>query len=204
MAFASSSAIQARSKGIGSPDGRSFSDYYDRRVLATNVGVRLRPLRLEDESDARDAHRELSAEGFSFLLDWDPGQPWSRYLQRLERLRRGVDVPSDRVPATFLGAYLGTDLVGRVSIRHTLNSYLADVGGHIGYAVRAAYRRRGYATDILQQALVIARDEGVDRALVTCDVENVASAAVIAKLGGRLEDVRADRDGTRKLRYWIG
>ena len=94
--------------------------------------VRLRPLRLEDEDEAREAHRELLAEGFSFLFDWDDEQPWSQYLQRLEQVRQGVDVVPDRVPATFLGAFVGEDLVGRDSIRHTLNSYLADVGGHIG------------------------------------------------------------------------
>jgi predicted acetyltransferase len=165
--------------------------------------VRLRPLRLEDEAEARDAHRELLAEGFSFLLDWDPEQPWSQYLKHLEQLHRGSDVPADRVPATFLGAYVGADLVGRVSIRHMLNSYLTEVGGHIGYGVRAVHRGRGYATEILRQALIIARSEGVDRALVTCDADNAASAAVITKVGGRLEDVRKDRDGTRKFRYWI-
>jgi predicted acetyltransferase len=165
--------------------------------------VRLRPLQLEDEAEACAAHRELSAEGFSFLLDWDPEQPWAQYLKRLEHLRRGGDVPADRVPATFLAAYVGADLIGRVSIRHTLNSYLADVGGHIGYGVRAAHRGCGYATEILRQALIIARTEGVDRALVTCDADNPASAAVITKLGGRLEAVREDRDGTRRLRYWI-
>ena len=166
--------------------------------------VRLRPLRLEDEDEAREAHRELLAEGFSFLLDWDVEQPWSQYLQRLEQVRQGVDVVPDRVPATFLGAFVGEDLVGRVSIRHTLNSYLADVGGHIGYGVRAVHRGRGYATEILRQSLVIAHREGVDRVLVTCDADNAASAAVIRKLGGQFEDVREDPDDGPKLRYWIG
>jgi predicted acetyltransferase len=60
------------------------------------------------------------------------------------------------VPATFLVAEVDRALVGRVSIRHELNAFLADVGGHIGYGVRPRYRGRGFATEILRQALVIA------------------------------------------------
>jgi len=71
------------------------------------------------------------------------------------------------VPATFLLARVGGDLVGRVSIRHELNDFLAEFGGHIGYAVRPQFRRRGHATEILRQALVVARGEGVERVLVT-------------------------------------
>lgn len=39
--------------------------------------------------------------------------------------------------------------------------------------------------------------------LVTCDETNTASASVIERCGGVLEDVRALEDGTAKRRYWI-
>ena len=65
----------------------------------------------------------------------------------------------------------------------------ASQGGHIGYAVRPAHRRRGYATEILRQSLIIARAVGVDRVLVTCDDTNVGSSAVIEACGGVLDDV---------------
>lgn len=48
-----------------------------------------------------------------------------------------------------------------------------------------------------------ARDEGVDPLLVTCDDDNTASASIIERLGGILEDVRQGSDGIAKRRYWI-
>ena len=113
-------------------------------------------------------------------------------------------MPPDRVPAAFLVADVGGVLVGRVSVRFTLTPWLRDFGGHVGYGVRPAHRRRGYASAMLRQALVVARAEGVDPVLVTCDDGNTGSATVIERAGGVLEDVRPDPAGGAKRRYWIG
>jgi predicted acetyltransferase len=178
-------------------------DSYDARMAVSAEGLRLRPLSLEDAHEATVAQRELAADDFAFLLGWDAETPWDEYLAFLRAERRGADDRPGRVPATFLVAQVGPELVGRVSIRHRLNAYLADVGGHVGYAVRPAHRGLGYGTEILRQALIIARAEGVDRVLVTCDAANAASAATIARAGGVLEDVRRDEDGRPTRRYWI-
>jgi predicted acetyltransferase len=71
--------------------------------------------------------------------------------------------------------------------------------------VLAPNRRRGYATEILRQALVIARALGIDRVLVTCDDDNVGSIKVIEACGGKLDAVlEADQPGRAPLRrYWI-
>ena len=165
--------------------------------------LRLRPLRAGDERDAIVAHEELARDGFEFLLGWQADQPWSTYVHRLEQLRRGLETAPGRVAATFLVAQVDAELVGRVSIRHELDAYLTDFGGHIGYGVRPKHRRRGYATEMLRQALVIARAEGVERILVTCDDDNSASILIVERAGGILDDVRRAPDGTWKRRYWL-
>ena len=164
----------------------------------------LRPMVTSDEAQARQAHDELAQEGFEFLLDMEKGEAWPVYLDRLERLRRGVELPEDRVPATFLVAEAQGQVVGRVSIRHELNAYLADVGGHIGYGVRPGFRRRGYATSILRQSFAVATSLGLARVLVTCDADNVGSASVIENCGGVLENVVPGRErSVPRRRYWV-
>ncbi|MFF1718675.1 GNAT family N-acetyltransferase [Streptomyces sviceus] len=88
--------------------------------------------------------------------------------------------------------------LGRLSIRHRLTPHLLELGGHIGYVVRPGARRQGHATAMLAAALLVCRQLGVDRALVTCDATNTASRKVIEANGGEFEDRRGV-----KLRYWI-
>jgi hypothetical protein len=52
--------------------------------------LRLRPLRIDDESAATTAQQALAKENFPFLLGWDPDRPWESYAQRLENRRRGL------------------------------------------------------------------------------------------------------------------
>ena len=166
--------------------------------------MRLRPFRIDDEVAALAAHADLGAEGFPFLLDYAVGEPWDDYISRRAANRRGELLPPRWVPSTFLAATVDGELVGRISIRHELNDWLAAYGGHIGYAIVPSKRRRGYATEALSQGLVIARSVGVDEALVLCDHDNLASAGVIERCGGELESVIDGEDGqTRWRRYWI-
>lgn len=88
-------------------------------------------------------------------------------------------------------------LAGRVSVRWELNEGLRHVNGHVGYAVRPAFRRRGHAERMLRGALALLHAEGVTTALVTCGESNTGSAAVIRACGGVLRDrVHTRLDGS--------
>ena len=164
--------------------------------------VSLRAVTADDEVEVMRAQEELAADDFTFVFR-EPTETWADYLARSAREERGVDLPPDRVRATFALAVRGEEIVGRVSVRHELTDWLLAYGGHIGYAVRPAYRRRGYASSILRQALELTDASGIERVLVTCDDGNVGSARTIEGAGGVLENVLPDGDQAPKRRYWI-
>lgn len=159
--------------------------------------VTLRRPGLDDQETFLAAHEEMAEEDFEFGLGLR-NLTYSYYLKRLDQIESGR-CPFGRLPATFLLAEVGGVLVGRTSIRFQLDEAMREFGGHIGYCVLPAHRRRGYATEILRQSLVVAREHGVTRALLTCDETNVASQRVIEACGGVLTDTLG---ATR--RYWIG
>jgi predicted acetyltransferase len=171
---------------------------------STGTGLRLRPLRLDDEAAVLSAHESLALDEFTFALHYLPPMRWSTYLIRLDRMRTGIEMPKGFVQDTFLVAEVDGELVGRASIRHSLNDYLLRFGGHIGYAVLPQHRRRGYATEMLRQSVIIARSVGVDRVLVTCDETNTGSATIIERAGGVFESLEYEKPGgAAKRRYWI-
>ena len=95
-------------------------------------------------------------------------------------------------------------IVGMLNFRKELNDYLLNYIGHIGYSVALSKRRQGLGTVMLQLALIEAKKFGLDKVLITCTDDNIASIGVIENNGGVLEDKRID-PGDQKLtrRYWI-
>ena len=170
------------------------------------MDLRLRPLRFDDEEAFVAGQTAMEADRFVFGLGYEPGMPWEKYLAHRAAQRAGRGLPNGLVASTFLVADVNGQIVGRTSIRHELNEFLAREGGHIGYGVLPEHRRRGYATEILRQSLVIVRSLGVERVLVTCDDDNIGSATVIERCGGVFESLTENTEnpnGAPKRRYWI-
>ena len=94
-------------------------------------------------------------------------------------------------------------LLGAINIRHYLNDSLLKEGGHIGDGIRPSERRKGYATEMIRLALIECKKLGIDKVLMTCDKENIASAKSIIKNGGILENEFVNSDGKVEQRYWI-
>jgi len=122
------------------------------------------------------------------------------YLEHLE-IKEEVD---GKVPdSTFFCLDVDRDIfVGAVNIRHYCTEEMLINAGHIGDGIRPSERRKGYATAIIRLALKEAKALGLDRILMCCDKENIASAKSIINNGGVLEN-EVVVDGVIHQRYWI-
>ena len=117
-------------------------------------------------------------------------------------LPNGKTVP--KVPFDVFWLVDGDTFIGEASVRYELNDWLIEAGGHIGYGIRPAFQRQGYGKLILELSLEKCRDYGIERALVSCDECNIASAKIIEANGGMFEDLRKDPFRERLVkRYWI-
>ena len=126
------------------------------------------------------------------------------WFEELKKRSSEDTVPEGLVPSsTYLGVREKDNyIVGMIDIRHYLNEYLTQVGGHIGYGVRKTERNKGYAKQMLKLALEKCKELKIKKVLITCDEDNIASEKVILSANAKLEDIR-NVDGENKKRFWI-
>ena len=94
-------------------------------------------------------------------------------------------------------------IIGIIDFRHHINHPILSVwGGHIGFTVRPNERQKGYAKEMLHQNLQTCRNHGLEKVLLTCDYDNIASEKTIISNGGKFEK-EVNVDGKIMKRYWI-
>ncbi len=103
-------------------------------------------------------------------------------------------VPSHLVPATQFLFIRKSDnkLIGMIQVRHYLNSYLKNYGGHIGYSIRPFERGHGYAKKMLKMTLPFCQKINISKLLITCTTSNLASQKTILANGGVFESTIHD------------
>ena len=138
--------------------------------------------------------------GTSYLRKYDIYEEWLNFVLDNEQ----DSTKHTEVTANVFLAIREEDnkLVGIISIRHTLNKYLYNYGGHIGYSVKRIERQKGYAKEMLKIALEKCKKLEIKKVLLTCDANNIASIKTIKSCGGTLENEVKDND-TVIQRYWI-
>ena len=147
-----------------------------------------------------EAAKEYHIHGSGLKLTDD----FAEFVQRLREYGQGLNLPEDWVPASTYWLMGSGRVLGVSNLRHDLNEFLRHEGGHIGYSVRPSERGKGYGTLMLKLVLEKARELGLERVLITCDKDNLASARVIQKNSGELESESISKQsGKLKQRYWI-
>jgi predicted acetyltransferase len=127
------------------------------------------------------------------------------YVGWIESLRTANPARPDLAPESMFWLVRdGHMVLGGSRLRYGLTARTAQIGGHIGYDIRPGARGQGYGTHLLALTLDRARAAGLGHVLLTCDSANIASARIIEKNGGLLENRMIDPDSGQEVsRYWI-
>ena len=138
--------------------------------------------------------------GGSMLEKYDSADGWLAHLDEFSnRCPKGF-VPTD----TLLAVNEDGRIVGLIDCRrHIDHPVMGEYGGHIGYSVRKSERHKGYAKEMLRQALKIYCGRGIGKVLVTCRAGNTASERTILANGGVFERETTDGVGHVIKRFWI-
>jgi predicted acetyltransferase len=154
-----------------------------------------------------DARREwgpgFHEDGFGLQPTDDVESP-AGFAALVERLRDDPE-PTDAASSPGIRCryrwIVEQDLVlGGIMLRYGVGEML-DRSGNIGYGIRPSARGRGVATWALGAMVDEARAIGLERVLVVCERDNLASAKTIEASGGVLEPGAEEPGGVR--RYWI-
>jgi len=155
-----------------------------------------------------EAHVEwgpgVHEDGFGLLPSDEVNTPvdFAAWVARLtEASDQAHSVAPGQVRCTYRWIVEGNWVLGGIALRHEGNEAVRWAG-HIGYGIRPSARRRGLATWALGRTLDQARVLGMDRVLIVCEADNVASAKTTERLGGLIEDVRNTDDAAAR-RYWV-
>lgn len=129
------------------------------------------------------------------------------WLKKVQEYSQKETCPENWVVTTQFICVRRSDgrLVGMIQLRHYLNEYLEQYGGHIGYSVRPSERRKGYAKFMLKECLSFAEKQvGIGSVMITCEDSNEASRRTILSQGGVYENTVLNPDeGVKLERYWI-
>ena len=156
-----------------------------------------------------EACRELKEMNIDAVAYHDPDKydEWKdSFFKKMEDQSKGIGLPEGYVPCTTYWLVDGSNFIGRGSIRHHLNDFLKKYGGHIGYFIRKDCWNMGYGTLQLRLLLEKAHELGIEKALLTCDANNIASARVTEKTGGiKIGEAEVEVEGKIRsiLRYEI-
>lgn len=161
----------------------------------------LRKLTTRDGRDVYDMLQEIPYEENGFFNNFN-GVSFEEFPARLAAAAEAAEqqglVDGWKVPQSHWWFFVDGVPVGMCKFRTLLTEKLLESGGNVGYAVRPSARGRGYAALMLAAMLDKAREQGLDRILITTNRDNLASQRVALANGAVQEDRTPDH-----CHFWI-
>lgn len=165
-------------------------------------------LKLEFPNEShKDTYLEMIQEWKNHEI---PTSPWKLFMwQTYEDFLRIVteDLTNNEYGVNSTLFFLVEDsksaILWAIHIRHHIDHpILIEAGWHIWYGIRTSARWKWYAIEMLKLWLKEAKKLWIQKALITCDDDNIASAKIIEANGWVFERY-AEGDGVKVRRYWI-
>lgn len=166
--------------------------------------VKLRPLREKENDAVYQMFQEIPAEedGFENPAHGLSPEEFNDFCRRHVGYSQGIGLKPGYVPDTYYLLFSGDEVLGFAKLRHYLNDFLLNHGGHIGYGIRPTCRGRKLGNLILSEVLKQARLMSLERVLLTIRDYNTPSRRVCEFNGGKLEKVVPGAEFAECF-YWI-
>lgn len=150
------------------------------------------------------------------VLSKDYENQYEKYINRFQNLKMEIDIANRRTLS--FDAYLNLlqqnasfetnntivrdvffllvngDIIGVMDFRYNLDAHYNQSRGNIGIEILPEFQKQGHGKWLLQQAIKIARERGMQKLLLVCDEENIASEELILSCGGLYEDTRKGKN----------
>jgi predicted acetyltransferase len=177
------------------------------RLLLPTLSPKLESPRVELKNSYLSLVEEFRRRGeplVPFVLGF-PADDFPSLIERLKKCAEGSELPKGFVAhETFWLVADNEQVLGVSNLRYSLTDALRKDGGHIGFGIRPSARRQGFATMILRETLVKAKERGIIRALVTAHKGNTGSVRSILKNGGVLDSGELIQGHADLMqRFWI-
>ena len=143
-------------------------------------------------SDGVDIYRmlqEIKAEenGFRNPVKSATWEEYQRQLKLWKDYGQGIGQPDWMVPETWFWFYADGVPAGVGTLRHRLTPALLNGSGHIGYALAASFRGKGYGNILMGLLVAEAQKKGIDKIRIRCQSGNKPSEKAIRFNGGIFE-----------------
>ncbi|MDF1617979.1 GNAT family N-acetyltransferase [Petrocella sp. FN5] len=130
---------------------------------------------------------------------------FSEFMNELIDMSEGVNIKKGWAPcSSYWLIDNNEEVIGVIRIRHRVDNDSLEMAGHIGYEIKSSKRKKGYGQRLLELGLMEARKIGLQKVLITCDEDNVASKRMIEKCKSKYKKSIFDEEsGKNILQYEV-